>query len=564
MITITVAILQFFKSTAPIWAVFSALLVAIGWLLPNHTMPWTSFHQEAWISLAILPLVLIGVIKAPRKFPLDWFGCVLVAICTIPLIQFAFGEIAFFGSAWLSSLYLMGFLGAFFVGRFWNLDHQWQIVDLLCLAIAIASVLSVFLQLYQFFQLDGLRIWVIDSPGRYPAANVAQQNQLATLLLFGLVSIFWARIRAKISWFLAVPLLLLLGMGVALTGSRTAGLGVAVIIAVLWYWRQLWGDKKILWAAVLLAIYTLVCAFLFNWLYDILQGEGGLVQSQISKALSDPRFAIWKLLTSALMERPLWGYGWESVAEAHILEASNYPPIHVVFSSSHNLFLDILLWCGIPIGTFIILSLLYWFYRQFQQVNTAEGAISLCFLLVVGNHSMFEYPLQYAYFLLPVSMIAGALSASGGSGVPIIWLRRRHAFLMLLSITMALAITIADYFKVEHSYGLLRMEWMGLTLDLDAKPPNVLALTQWTQVIKSARMSPRKGMRDDELEELRDVALYAHKPLDFRHISYSLLLNGRKSEGEIWLNRLCSVGLAKNCELSRQEFNALSADIIKN
>lgn len=536
-----IAILQFFKSTAPIWAVFSALLIAIGWLLPNHTLPWTSFHQEAWISLAFLPLFLIGITKAPAKIHLDWFGCVLITICTIPLIQFAFGEIAFFGSAWLSSLYLLGFFSAFFVGRFWNLDHQWQIVDLLCLAIAIASVLSVFLQLYQFFQLDGLRIWVIDTPDRYPAANVAQQNQLATLLLLGVLSVFWARIREKISWFLAIPLLLLLGMGLSLTGSRTAGLGFAAIIAVLWYWRQLWGDKKIPWATVLLAIYTLFCAFVFNGLYDILQGEGEgeQVQSQISKALSDPRLAIWKLLTSALMERPLWGYGWGNVAEAHILEALNYPPLHVVFSSSHNLFLDILLWCGIPIGTFIILTLLYWLYRQFKQVNTAERAISLCFLLVVGNHSMLEYPLQYAYFLLPVGMIAGALSTSGGSGAPIIWLRKRHAILMLLSITMALAITIVDYFKVEHSYGLLRMEWMGLTLDLDAKPPNVLALTQWNHVIKSARMSPRKEMRDDELEELTNVALHAHKPIDFRHISYALLLNGRKSEG-----RYGSIGCA--------------------
>lgn len=129
---------------------------------------------------------------------------------------------------------------------------------------------------------------------------------------------------------------------------------------------------------------------------------------------------------------------------------------------------------------------------------------------------------------------------------------------------MALAITIVDYFKVEHSYGLLRMEWMGLTLDLDAKPPNVLALTQWNHVIKSARMSPRKEMRDDELEELTNVALHAHKPIDFRHISYALLLNGRKSEGEVWINRLCSVGSVKNCELSRQEFKAISADTIKN
>ncbi|WP_260294960.1 PglL family O-oligosaccharyltransferase [Sedimenticola hydrogenitrophicus] len=564
MVTIAAAILRFFKSTAPIWAVFSVLLIAIGWLLPNHTMPWTSFHQEAWISLAFLPLGLIGIIKAPAKFPLDWFGCLLVTICTIPLIQFAFGEIAFFGSAWLSSLYLLGFLGAFFVGRFWNLDHQWQIVDLLCLAIAVASVISVFLQLYQFFQLDGLRIWVIDTPGRYPAANVAQQNQLATLLLLGVVSVFWARIRVKISWFLAAPVLLLLGMGLALTGSRTAGLGVAVIVAAFWYWGRLWTDKKIPWVALLFAIYTLICAFLINWFYDILQGDGGLVQSQISKAVSDPRITIWKLLTGALMERPLWGYGWGNVAEAHIFEALNYPPLHIVFSSSHNLFLDILLWCGIPIGGFIIISLVFWLYRQFRRVNTAERAVSLCFLLVVGNHSMLEYPLQYAYFLLPVGAIAGALSVSRGGDAAIVWMRKRYVVLMVLSLIVALVITIADYFKVEHSYRLLRMEWAGLTLDPDAKPPSVLALTQWNHVIKLARMSPRRGMSDDELEELRNVALYAHKPLDFRNISYSLVLNGRKPEGEIWLNRLCSVGLVKNCELSRQEFKAISANTIKN
>ncbi|PIW09923.1 MAG: polymerase, partial [Comamonadaceae bacterium CG17_big_fil_post_rev_8_21_14_2_50_60_13] len=68
--------------------------------------------------------------------------------------------------------------------------------------------------------------------------------------------------------------------------------------------------------------------------------------------------------------------------------------MHTVFSHSHNLFLDLVLWCGIPFGLFVSLYLIRWFWLRLRAVRCAEDAVLMLFLLVVGNHAMLELPLH--------------------------------------------------------------------------------------------------------------------------------------------------------------------------
>ncbi len=254
----------------------------------------------------------------------------------------------------------------------------------------------------------------------------------------------------------------------------------------------------------------------------------------------------------------MFGYGWGQVAEAQLSVAHKYPALHVVFSQSHNLFLDLILWCGLPIGLFLSFFLIRWFFMAIRKVRTPETAVLMMFLVVVANHSMFEYPLQYAYLLMPAGLIFGVVSSRNFCETRQTVVRKAHVGVLWLLCTGMLCATLLDYMKIERSYRLLRAEWAGFNLERDPKPPEVAVLTQWHSFIKNAREVPRVGMDESEIDELRQLAMLLHKPIIIRNLSLALSLNGRHAEGELWLDRLCSVGGEENCVLAKKEFEERS------
>lgn len=524
------------------WLVVWAVFLALGWLLPNHYRPWTSFHSEVWVAFALITVVPWMVFRAPPKFSCDAFVVSVLAAAVVPFVQLAFGQIYYFGHAWINSLYLLGLLIAILTGYCWERSDTGRLIDMLCFAIGLASLLSVFFQFYQWLDLDSLGIWLCESDTARPAANLGQPNQLATLLLWGVLSTFWAWLRSRIGVATAVLLALFLLFGVALTGSRTAWLGVGFVIAAGWWWRGIWNSKYVSWVLSTLGFYFAVCVAVLNFL-----GQQNRL-AQMAASPTDARLAAWQLLVKAVLESPIFGYGWNQTASAHILFSEENPALHVVFGQAHNLFLDLILWCGLPVGGLLSWAILSRFWRTFRQVNSPENAVLFFFLLILANHALLEFPLHYAYFLLPAGLILGTVIARDQKSRQILELSRRSFAVLGVVSAIMLSITLIDYLKVENSYSLLRIEWAGYKLASNPQPPDVIALNQWHHIIKHARIIPRAGMSESELEEMRQITLLAHKPVDFRVLASALALNGRQAESELWLKRLCKVESVQNCE----------------
>lgn len=541
------------QSISSIWLLVWSVVLALGWLLPNHYRPWTLFHSEAWVAFVLMAILPWAVLRAPARFSCDAFVVAVLAAAAIPFIQLAFGQIAYFGHAWISSLYLLGLAASILAGYFWERSNSAKLIDMLCLAIGMASLFSVFLQLYQWLELDGLGIWLTESAVSRPSANLGQPNHLATLLLWGTLAVFWAWVRSATGAAVAISMALFLLFGVALTGSRTAWLAVGLIIAAGWWWRVVWPSKYVPWVLTALGCFFVACVVILKiYIFNIQVQQDGL--TQLAKSLTDIRLSAWRQLVGAVLESPLFGYGWNQTTSAYILVSEKSPALHVVFGQAHNLFLDLILWCGLPLGGLLSWVILSRFWRVFRQVNTPENAVLFFFLLIVANHALLEFPLFYAYFLLPTGLILGTLFARAHKPEHAFELgRASFAVLGVLSAIM-LSITLIDYLKVENSYSILRIEWAGYKLASNPQPPDVIALNQWHHIIKHARIIPRSGMSESALEDMRQITLLAHKPIDFRVLASSLLLNGKAAESELWLKRLCNVENRRLCTVGGSEF----------
>ncbi|MCQ4005257.1 O-antigen ligase family protein, partial [Klebsiella pneumoniae] len=58
----------------------------------------------------------------------------------------------------------------------------------------------------------------------------------------------------------------------------------------------------------------------------------------------------WLMSLAAIAQRPLFGYGWNQAATAHIELSAEFSHLTTVMGHSHNLFLDLLIWNGVVIG----------------------------------------------------------------------------------------------------------------------------------------------------------------------------------------------------------------------
>lgn len=539
--------MSFGRNSSSIWLSGWALVLAIGWLLPNHYLPWTSFHAEAFVAFALLLIVPWAILKMPSRLSCDRFSASIAVLATIPAIQYMFGQIYYSGHAWICSGYLIGLLLAIFTGHAWEKSNPGRLTDFLFLAIGITSLCSIFLQLCQWLSLDGLGIWLTESGSERPSANLGQPNQLATLMLWGAAAVFWGWVRSKLGSTTVILLGLVLLLGVALTGSRTPWLAMVAVVVVGWWWRGLWSSKYVPWVLTGMAIYFFLCVWAVRTL------GGGYPFSGVTSAAADLRIPAWQMFLGAVSERPWFGYGWGQAAEAYISVANKYPPLHVVFAQAHNLFLDLIVWCGVPIGALFSLVLLNRFWRFFRQVNFQEDAVLFLFLLVVANHALLEFPLHYAYFLLPAGLIVGVMIARDKNIKHVAMLSKGVFVGGGLFCLVFFSVVVLDYLKIENSYRLLRMEWAGFNLEADPQPPEVILLNQWQHIIKHARSNPKPGMSEHALEDMRRATMMAHKPIDFRLLVNALALNGKAGESDLWLLRMCNVQADRNCQSSTKE-----------
>ena len=83
-------------------------------------------------------------------------------------------------------------------------------------------------------------------------------------------------------------------------------------------------------------------------------------------------------------------------------------------NSAHNLILEMLVWNGVVLGTAIIAYALWWLYQLCKQRGSIESVVALAAVGCVLIHAMFEFPQNYAYFLLPMGFLLGLVQTESG------------------------------------------------------------------------------------------------------------------------------------------------------
>jgi len=407
------------SSTASLHPLQAAGAFALfAWLTPTHELPWTTFHAEFAMALAAM-LAGACVLWRDRHqaVAIPASALATLAVALVPLLQLATGKIAFRGDAVLVCMYLAGFALAQLIGAravaIWGLARMLEAFAWLLL---IGAVISTWLALCQWQQLDYLGLALVDLPqGSRPFANFNQPNLLATLLVLGLLATAILYDAERFGNGVALLLTGLLGFALAATQSRAGLLGLAVVGALLLL-RHHQLTRRMNWREVVVGLATVLIALLaWQAVRTISLEAGGRDASAMVAA--GTRNIHWPSMWDAIGRRPWTGYGWNQVDAAQFAVAPDHPATGEVLAYGHNLVLDLLLWNGVPLGIVLVGGLALWFSLALREARNSTALLALALVVAAFAHAMVEYPLYYAYFLLPIGLMIGGGSVGGGDGL---------------------------------------------------------------------------------------------------------------------------------------------------
>lgn len=519
--------------------ILCAILLAAAWLLPFHKTPWTTFGSELLTFLAALSLLGLFVnssLKIPKP---QWFAALFI---TIPLIQWGFGQVLYLSNALLGSAYLLMFWLMTVAGYQLSLgnaarERVFKRFSLLVVGVGLlSSVITIcqWLDLSQYFTpyMNLLK-------GNRPYANFAQPNNLATFLTMSVLGCLYLFEKRLLPKRVLIPIALLFVFCIALTQSRTSWV-VGLFMLAYWGIKQYNRPMRFNFAKMLawMTSFVVIIALLPQlnaWIASFSEQDVVATTSVVERASSGYlRFDMWNQSLVALSQQPWFGYGWNQTGMAQIAAFDLYPS-HEWYKSSHNFALDLLVWNGIPIGGLILLYLICWLYWLNRGVKESISMVATLMVCAILIHGLLEYPLHYAYFLLPMGFLLGLIQAQYPK-LPSVQLPA-----LLVSVVIVLGLTLTavvyrdyDLYKQQSAYAsktLLSPEQQAVM------QRKIWVLTQFEERVWWIHLDPQQTMTDAELQHIARVVANSASAYDLHKYAQLLAANHQKTEAEhqLWI-----------------------------
>jgi len=312
------------------------------------------------------------------------------------------------------------------------------------------------------------------------------------MAIFGVLYFFERKLIGKGT---TVLLVLLLLFGIVLGQSKTSWV-VSLFFLAFFLYKSRVTPFRLRFRYLVLGIGVYIAfIFLLPVVSDVLLLSSADLADRVK---SMARWDLYRMFVSAILEGGLWGYGWTQVSVAHVIMAQDYP-LGMRVAQSHNLLLDLLLWNGPVIGGFIILILGAWLARLCHRITTPHDFFGLMAFFCLLIHGMLEFPLEYAFFLMPAGLLLGCIS--GGLDKPVGVVPRWLWLVMVFGVCGLGGRIIYEYVQLEDEYRQVRMEYVRVIPKEDNRElPRILILNQLEAMIKVFRMEENNGLTNDELD----------------------------------------------------------------
>lgn len=519
------------------------LLAMASFMQPFHSIPWPSALNEGAalvLGLFVSSVTLLRNISA--KIEVTKFELVLL------LVLIVHGTILSASEFQRSMLPVMLIAGIVFCCLKMPAPDN-GIIHSLFASIFVAGVVSclfgIGLWLGIFQEYENYQVWMSHAdPGNQLIGNLSQPNQMGTLILWALVvSLYYFELinrsegARKIRWALGSGVafvVLIMAIGVALTQSRTAILNMAFIVLIVLTFRAHFYFRTRVLISLALVVVVVISAGLPYFKSVLLGIENAAVMG--GKTFADrPRLIAYSIFLHAIWSEWTLGYGIGGVVFANMVNILPGNPLNMYFGHSHNIFIDIFVWFGIPVGLLVSAFIIRRSWRLVMQVKTKEEMAILGIFSVVLVHALLEYPLHYAYFLVPCAIFyrfCKVPSASSGYLISTRWI-----FSCWILSLIVFYVVAKNYLEVEQDIrqAKLQMAIMGAPvpapLDYENKIVELKHLNVAMRADVKKPLSPHERAAYDYI-----VGVYPTKSFLNNYIDL-LVQDGDLAGAQLWTSR---------------------------
>lgn len=520
------------------------ILCVLGYVQPFHSTPWPSAMNDA--LFLILGLIVVTEWVLSNRNNGIWLSRVDVFVILMLCVHIVYFE---FFSDGKSSLPYIVFAGVSYLCFKVCREH---VRIALIFGVFVAAVITAIFGLGQWLgvwqQFDSYQVWMVSAePGTRLKGNVSQPNNAASLLIWGVISAVILSSQVKrclsesvvgnLSQGLITSVVILMTLASAATLSRTATLGFFCIILVVFVWRRYLTRHEfvlISFAFFLHLISLMLIPSISTWLFD-----EPLVGMYGGKGFSDSaRINAGKVFYLAIVENPWFGYGVGGVTSAFVENSTVLQSFGMYFANTHNLYIDFLVWFGFPFGLYLIYKSVKLLFYAWGRIDSSDRVLKFCLVLVVVIHSMLEYPLHYAYFLIPFVIIASEfyIEKSG-----FLYLSRAGVLVGIIFFAGSFIVLSLDYLTAEKSIRQARVE-LSITgrskLDGGSR---IYVIKELRDVDAMIRTGVVVGMTAEQLELFdRATMQYPMKSLIVKSIT-AFDLNEKFDRSAYWRERYRSI-----------------------
>lgn len=519
------------------------LFLLASWLQPLHVGPWMSWHSETLAILALLWLtghqlaMALSMRTTQLRLPRLVFVPFVLILCV--WLQFGTGLVNYLGDAVTFSGYFILAIVALGVGYNWAADSYSAdaqergeaLLRVLAVTVLAGAVMSVLLALAQACEVWTSEGWIATTNGyRRPGSNMGQANHFATLALMGMASLVYLYRGSVLHRGIGTLLMLLLLLGLAVSESRTALLGMASM--TLWWVlkepvlrvRRGYSVVVFVWAIYLI----------LRWWWPVFITDLQLVEAgdrELGRSFADAglRQVVWKQLLSAIAVHPWFGWGLGGVSEA-LTAVVHEHLTSSPFTYAHNILLDMAIWMGIPMAVGLSILIGVWFFSRLRSAQDLSTWYCWAMVLPFAVHTLLEFPHAYSYFLVPVLLCIGFQEAKLNSSRTL-RLNKWVGSVALGLIAVLVTWTTFEYLGIEEDYRVVRFEALRLGKTPDGyEQPKIVWLTQLDAMLAASRMQPTPAMAEEDIDALRRSAMrYPWSALQNRY-ALALALNGKVPE----------------------------------
>ena len=449
------------------WPVYAVLAMITPALLAFNLPPSATFLNQAAALIGWGGFLIVVAAGAPLRLCPGSAGLVALSAALALLLSTSLASPLWSGLPWSLSLSGAGMVLAATLAVLVGASAQSAGAGVtafraLCLGMLIAGLLSSAIGIVQVFAPtwpDG--DWVARTyiAGR-AVGNMRQPNHLSSLLVWALIAAVWLGEAGVIKRWASIALTLLFIFVIVLSASRTGTVSVGLLAAWALLDRRLSRPARalLLLAPVAYAVFWFGTSAWADYSHHVFGGE---TRFSTKGDISSSRWGIWANTLALIRMHPWAGVGFGEFNFAWTLTPFPGRPV-AFFDHTHNLVLQLAVELGLPLAA-LVLGLLGWaLYAALQKALRARDdadprqaplrRAAFMMVLLILLHSLLEYPLWYAYFLLPAAfafgLCLGEMGEAPSDAAPAVASKMRPLLVVSMLLMLCGVLSVADYSRV--------------------------------------------------------------------------------------------------------------------